>query len=110
MRQQTDPQQFEVVEATIDDVHAAYKSGRLTAQQLVRFYLDRIEAYDNKGPHLNAIINVNPGALEEADRLDIAFRTSGLVGPLHGIPVIVKDQMDVTGLQTPLGSPLFKAS
>jgi amidase len=99
---------FRLLEATIDDIHNAFKSGQLTAHQLVQMYLDRIEAYDKKGPALNAIITVNSTALEEADRLDAAFKTSGLVGPLHGIPVIVKDQADAKGMPTTLGSVLFK--
>ena len=86
---------FNVVEATIDDIHAAYKSGQLTCRQLVQIYLERIEAFDKKGPAINAIITINSDALKEADRLDAAYKASGPVGPLHGIPVIVKDQADV---------------
>src|SRR5437016_4035838 len=108
MRQQTETQQFHLIEGTIDDVQKAYNSGRLTAHQLVRLYLNRMEAYDKKGPNLNAIITINAGALEEAHRLDAAFKTSGPVGPLHGIPIILKDQMDVKGMPTTLGSVLFK--
>jgi Asp-tRNA(Asn)/Glu-tRNA(Gln) amidotransferase A subunit family amidase len=99
---------FNLTEATIDDIHAAYKSGRLTCRQLVQMYLDRIEAFDKKGPNINAIITVNPEALAEADRLDSAYKASGQVGPLHGIPVIFKDQGDVKGMPTTLGSLLFK--
>jgi amidase len=99
---------FNVVEATIDDIHAAYKSGQLTCRQLVQMYLDRIEAIDKKGPAINAIITINSDALKEADRLDAAYKASGPVGPLHGIPVIVKDQADVKGMPTTLGSVLFK--
>ena len=99
---------FSLLEATIDDIHSAYKSGQLTSRQLVQMYLDRIEGYDKKGPALNAILTVNSKALEEADRLDAAFKASGLVGPLHGIPVIIKDQADAKGMPTTLGSVLFK--
>ena len=99
---------FNIVEATIDDIHAAYKSGQLTCRQLVQMYLDRIEAFDKKGPAINAIITINSDALKEADRLDAAYKASGPVGPLHGIPVIVKDQADVKGMPTTLGSVLFK--
>src|SRR3989441_592717 len=99
---------FHLLEATVDDVHNAYKSGKLTAHQLVQMYLDRIDAYDKKGPSLNAIITINPKALEEADRLDAAFKTSGLTGPLHGIPIILKDQLNAKGMPTTLGSVLFK--
>ena len=99
---------FSVLEATIDHIHAAYKSGELTCRQLVQTYLDRIEAFDKSGPNINAIITVNSEALKESDRLDAAYKASGPVGPLHGIPVIVKDQADVKGMPTTLGSVLFK--
>src|SRR3990172_2556016 len=102
------PNAFNVVETTIADIHAAYQSGRLSARQLVQLYLDRIDAYDKKGPGINALISLNPRALEEADRLDAAFRASGFVGPLHGIPIIMKDQGDVAEMPTTLGSVLFK--
>jgi len=99
---------FEMLEATINGIHAAYKSGQLTCRQLVQRYLDRIDAYDKKGPAINAIITLNAEALTEADRLDAAFKASGFVGPLHGIPIIVKDQADAKGMPTTLGSVLFR--
>ncbi len=99
---------FEVVETTIEDIHAAMKSGKLTARQLVQAYLDRITAFDKQGPALNCIINLNPRALEDADRLDGALKRSGLVGPLHGIPVLVKDEIDTAGMPTTLGTLVFK--
>ena len=99
---------FNILETTIDEVGRAYQSGQLTARQLVQLYLDRIEAYDKKGPTINAIITVNPRALEEANRLDAALKTSRFVSPLHGVPIIIKDQADVKGMPTTLGSVLFK--
>ena len=99
---------FQIVEATIDDIHAAYKSGRLTSRQLVQGYLDRIGAYDKAGPNINSILTLNPRALEDADRLDAAFKTSGFVGPLHGIPVVVKDAVDTAGMPTTHGTVVFK--
>jgi amidase len=101
-------QDFTLLEATIADIHAAYKSGALTARKLVEAYLDRIERYDRGGPKINSLISLNPKALDEADRLDAAYRSSGAVGPLHGIPVVVKDQGDVKEMPTTLGSVLFK--
>jgi amidase len=74
----------------------------------VQMYLDRIAAYDQTGPSINAIITLNATALEEADRIDAAFQASGFVGPLHGIPVVVKDQADAIGMPTTLGSVLFQ--
>jgi len=99
---------FEIEETTIDQVHAAYKVRRLTARQLTQAYLDRIRAYDQQGPKINAIITLNPRALEEADKLDDQFRRSGFIGPLHGIPVLVKDEIDTAGMPTTLGSLVFK--
>src|SRR5262245_45827088 len=99
---------FNLLETTIDRVHAAYRSGELTCRQLVQMYLDRIERYDKNGPAINAIITLNPDALKEADRLDAALQASGWVGPLHGIPIIMKDQGDATPMPTTLGSLLFK--
>jgi len=99
---------FQIVETSIDDIHAAFKSGRLTARQLVQGYLDRINAYDKQGPTINSVITVNPNALAEADKLDEAFKRSGLVGPLHGITVLVKDEIDTAGMPTTLGTVVFK--
>ena len=99
---------FNILETTIEQVHAAFKSGELTCRQLVQMYLDRIEAYDKQGPAINAIISLNPGALQEAERLDSAFKVAGFFGPLHGIPIIMKDQGDATPMPTTLGSVLFK--
>ncbi|MCZ6636963.1 MAG: amidase family protein [Alphaproteobacteria bacterium] len=98
---------FDVLETTIADIHSAYRSAALSARQLVQIYLDRIDAFDQKGPAINALISLNPRALEEADRLDAAYKDSGPVGPLHGIPVIMKDQADIEGMPTTLGSVLF---
>src|SRR6266849_1972883 len=99
---------FQIVEATIDDIHMAFRSGRLTARQLVQGYLDRINAYDRQGPNINSIITINPNALAEADKLDAAFRASGLVGPLHGVTILVKDEVDTAGMPTTLGTVVFK--
>ena len=99
---------FDVLETTIADIHSAYRSGSLTARHLVEMYFDRIAAFDKKGPKINSLISLNPRALDEADRLDAAFQDSGFVGPLHGIPVIMKDQGDVAEMPTTLGSVLFK--
>jgi Asp-tRNA(Asn)/Glu-tRNA(Gln) amidotransferase A subunit family amidase len=99
---------FHLQDATIKDVHAAYKAGTLTARQLTQLYLNRIQAYDKQGPTINSIITVNPKALEDADRLDSALKASGFAGPLHGIPVIVKDQADAQGMPMTMGSVMLK--
>ena len=97
-------------EATIADILAAFKAKELTCRQLVQMYLDRIEAYDRKGPALNAIIMVNPNALATADALDAKFAQSGLAGPLHCVPVIVKDNYDTVDMPTSAGSLSLKGS
>jgi Asp-tRNA(Asn)/Glu-tRNA(Gln) amidotransferase A subunit family amidase len=102
---------FRLVETSVDEVHAAYKSGTLTAHALVQAYLDRIDAYDKKGPTINCIITINPRALAEADALDAAFKKSGtFVGSLHGIPILVKDEIDAAGMPTTQGTLVFKNS
>ncbi len=94
-----------LVEATIDDVHRALTRGQLTVRALVEGYLARIEAYDRHGPTLNAILALNEQALPEADRLDGELARQGrLSGPLHGVPVLVKDQVETAGIATTFGS------
>ena len=100
-------QDFEIEEATIAEVHDAFLSGELTCVQLVQGYLDRIEAYDQQGPQLNTIANLNPAALDEAARLDQALAGGGLSGPLHCIPVLLKDQVETRDMPTTYGSALF---
>jgi len=96
---------FQLEETTIGDVQAAYKAGTLTATQLVQAYLKRIEAYDQAGPKLNVVIFLNPNALEEARALDEHFRKTGkFVGPLHGIPVLLKDNVNTKDMPTTGGS------
>ena len=100
---------FDVMEATVADVHAAYKAHTLTSHQLVQLYLDRIAAYDQQGPAIDCIVTVNPQALEEADKLDAAFAKTGkFVGPMHGVPILVKDEIDAAGMPTTLGTTIFK--
>jgi amidase len=99
---------FSVVEATIADIQAALRQGKLTTRQLVQAYLDRIEAFDRAGPTINSVISVNPRVLEDAEELDRRYASGGPVGPLHGVVVLVKDQADVKGLPTTLGSVLFE--
>ena len=95
---------FKLAEATIADVHRAFRSGGLTAKRLAGMCLERIEAYDRKGPRLNALITVNPNALKAAAALDRKFRKSGPAGPLHGIPVLLKDNVNTKDMPTTGGS------
>jgi amidase len=66
---------FRVLEATIAEIQAAFRAGTLSARQLVELYLERIASYDKQGPAINALISLNPHALEEADRLDALFKS-----------------------------------
>ena len=100
-------QDFSLMETTIDEVHAAFEAGQLTCRELVEGYLARIEAYDQAGPALNAIRLVNPRAVEEAEALDAAFADSGPAGPLHCVPVLLKDQVETRDMPTGYGSALF---
>ena len=102
------PAAFHLMEATIDEVRGALQSGRTTCRGLVELYLKRIETYDKAGPGLNAVQTINPRARQEADRLDAAFKSSGPVGRLHCIPVLVKDQVDTGDMPTTYGSAVFK--
>ncbi|MFJ2827949.1 amidase family protein [Streptomyces sp. NPDC087263] len=101
---------FELIEATVADIHDAYRRGQLTCRELVRQYLDRIAAYDKQGPTLKALITVNPRALEIADELDREYRRSGLTGTLHGIPVILKDNYDTFDMPTTGGNTAMRTS
>ena len=91
----------DVVEATVADLRAAQDAGRVSAEGLVALHLARIDAYDRAGPALRAVLRANPRAAAEAQALDAAPRP---VGPLHGIPVLVKDNIDVAGLPTSAGA------
>jgi len=103
------PAAFPVAEATIAEVHTALRSGRVTCRRLTEACLRRIEVYD-KATGLNAIVIVNPTALADADRLDEEFMLTGRLRPLHGIPVIVKDNYDTADLQTTGGSIALQGS
>ncbi|NNF14349.1 MAG: amidase [Gemmatimonadetes bacterium] len=101
----------ELMELTIAEAHEAMLSGDLTSRDLVEAYLDRIEAYDKNGPHINALIMLNPRARARADSLDRELRSTGeLTGPLHGIPFIVKDNYDTHDMPTTGGSASLEGS
>lgn len=90
----------EVLEATIQGLQREMEAGRLTSQQLTQMYLDRIEALDHNGPKLRSIIQVNPDALEIAAALDRERAADGSRGPLHGIPILIKDNIDTADQMT----------
>ena len=97
-------QPFNVVEKTIPEMQAALKDGRVTSRELVLQYLVRIATYEDK---LNAIITVNPKALDEADALDRERKAGKVRGPLHGIPIALKDNIHTTGMPTTGGALAF---
>jgi Asp-tRNA(Asn)/Glu-tRNA(Gln) amidotransferase A subunit family amidase len=99
---------FHLQEATIDQIRGELMARRISCRDLIAHYLKRIDAYDHAGPTLNALQTVNRRALDEADRLDGVYRASGPIGPLHCIPVLVKDQVETSDMPTTYGSVLFK--
>ena len=99
--------EFVIEEATIAQIHAAFQAKELTSRQLTEYYLKRIEAYDQP-LKLNAIVVVNPNALKRAEELDKEFKKTKKLRPLHGIPIIVKDNYETHDLQTTAGSAALK--
>ena len=105
-----DGQTVDVTAATIEDLNRAFDAGTLTSEQLVERYLARIAAYDDAGPALNAVIALNPNAVARARELDAERRSDGARSPLHGIPVVLKDNFDTADLPTTAGSVLLEGS
>ena len=91
---------FELEESTVAQLQEAMRSGRLSARSITEMYLNQIQELDRRGPVLRAIIEVNPDALEVAERLDEERREGHVRGPLHGIPVILKDNIDTADRMT----------
>jgi len=102
------PTPFQLEETTITRIESAFRDGSLTCRGLVDQYLARIDAYDQQGPSLNAIVMVNADARRVADDLDRRFRQSGPVGPMHCVPVIVKDNYETADMPTTAGSLSLK--
>jgi len=99
---------FELMETTISDIQKAVSQGKLSYKKLTQMYLDRINKYDDQGVKLNAIITVNSKALETAEALDKEREEKGIRGPLHGIPIIVKDNYATGDLPTTAGCLCLK--
>ena len=102
---------FELDEVTVGELQASMESGERTARSITELYLSRIEALNQAGPELRAIIETNPDALAIADALDAERRDSGPRGPLHGVPVAIKDNIDTSdGMTTTAGSLALEGS
>ena len=98
---------FDISEATIEKLHDAYREGTTSVREVVQTYLDRIEAKDRGPEGLNAVVELSPTALEDAEKTDQKFAESGqFTGPLHGVPILVKDQIEVGGMPTSYGSEI----
>ncbi|PSB04295.1 hypothetical protein C7B76_32170, partial [filamentous cyanobacterium CCP2] len=102
------PTTFKLIEATVEEITKAFNFGALTAEQLVQLYLNRIEAYEDAGPTLNSITTINPEALEVARALDEEFQSGASRSLLHGIPVLLKDNIDTFDMPTSNGSVILK--
>jgi amidase len=100
---------FDLSTATIADINSAIDAKALSSEKLVRLYLNRIEAYDKQGPRINAVVTLNKNALAEARALDAERKTKGRRSALHGIPIVVKDLIDVAGMPTTAGFKPFGA-
>ena len=99
------PREFELDEATLDSLQSSLRSGQYTSHALTEKYLARIQEIDKAGPLLNSVIEVNPEALEIADALDKERKEKGERGPLHGIPILIKDNIDTADrMNTTAGS------
>ena len=102
---------FDLEEVTTAELHAGMKSGKYTARSITEKYLARIDEIDKRGPAINAVIEINPDALAIADALDKERREKGVRGPLHGIPVLVKDNIDTADrMMTTAGSLALSGS
>ena len=99
---------FRLEEATVADIHAAFDAGTLTCQRLTEMYLARLAVYEDAGPRINAVTTVNPRALDEAEALDAARARGGRKGPLHCIPVLLKDNIDTADMPTSNGSVILR--
>src|SRR5688572_27415301 len=103
-------QSLDLTSATIADIKAAFAKGTLSSEKLTEFYLARIAAYDKQGPNINSVITLNPKALALAKQHDAERKAGKVSGPLHGIPIVLKDNYDTFDIQTTGGCQLLEGS
>src|SRR5262245_52495758 len=104
------PSTYDVTEKSITELGAALAAHTVTSVQLTDAYLARIDAYDKRDPALNAMIAINPRAKAEAEALDRERAARGSRGPLHGIPIVIKDNYDTADMPTTAGSKALEGS
>jgi len=102
--------QLNLATASVADLQAAFADGSLSSEQLVRAYLARLDAYDKKGPTINTVITLNAKALDEAKQRDAERKAGKIRGPLHGIPIVLKDNYNTFDMPTTAGSWLLKGN
>jgi amidase len=107
---QASAQSFQVMETSISEIHEAMQAGTLTCHELVEQYLSRIRAFDQQGPKVNAMLYVNPRALEQADAVDREFKSTGQLKSLDCVPLILKDNFDTADMPTTAGSLSLKGA
>ena len=101
---------LDLTSATIGDLNKAIDAGTLSSEKLVELSLARIAAYDETGPAINAVLHLNPNARTRARELDDERAKTGRRSPLHGIPVVIKDNFDTADMPTTAGSFMLKGS
>lgn len=92
--------EFKIFEASIQDLQKGLSDGKVSSEQLVQYYLDRIDKFDKQGPNLKSVILINPKAMDEAKALDQERKNRSVKGPLHGIPIVLKDNFDTFDMPT----------
>src|SRR5215216_2521768 len=102
---------FRVEEATMSEIQGHLRAGHLSARELLEMHLERIAAFDKRGPCINAVIELNPDAAAVADTLDHEAATTGRLRPLHGVPILLKDNINTADrMNTSAGSHLLLGS
>ena len=103
-------QSFQLMETSIADIHRAMLEGTITCHELVEHYLKRVQTFDQEGPKINAMLYLNPRALQQADTMDQEFKRSGKLKPLGCIPIVLKDNFDTADMPTTAGALTLKGA